>query len=121
MASKTPSHRMQGLLGEFKKLYEGRLAKLKSKQLITSTSYQAMSGGDGGSGKIEKDWKVSLQNYEVTSCTICNCVLLTFGYVVLLVVAAAACLTLNPAKRDFYQKGLLGARDHKLYIRDSVV
>lgn len=30
MATKGPSKRMKGLLGEFKKLYEDRLAKLKT-------------------------------------------------------------------------------------------
>ena len=52
MASKAPSHRMQGLLGEFKKLYEGRLAKLKNKL-------------NTGNESTESEWKASLQNYEV--------------------------------------------------------
>lgn len=39
MATKPPSHRMQGLLGEFKKLYEGRLAKLKDKNVDLASTY----------------------------------------------------------------------------------
>ena len=57
MASKAPSHRMQGLLGEFKKLYEGRLAKLKDK-----TQQHSTSSGDANISPAVKD---SFTNYEV--------------------------------------------------------
>lgn len=51
MAAKGPGKRMQGLLGEFKKLYEERLSKLKSKP--ASSSATAISKED------------TLTNYEV--------------------------------------------------------
>lgn len=55
MAHKPPSHRMQGLLGEFKNLYEGRLGKLKAKIKADSTLEH-----DDNSYSTEV-----IQNYEV--------------------------------------------------------
>lgn len=72
---KGPSHRMQGLLGEFRKLYEGRLAKLKSKKK-----------NDKPAGDIVSNDSVvveSIQNYEVIK-TDSNCSCLILKYLLLI-------------------------------------
>lgn len=69
MAAKGPSHRMQGLLAEFKNLYENRLKKLKSDNQAIRQKINDDDDEGGGSGNIgtscKEDTVLTFQSYEV--------------------------------------------------------